>query len=50
MFLSGFGFHFVELGHFAAYLALAVALVQALAPVAARLFRRPELANIGINA
>ena len=32
MFLSGFGFHFVELGHFAAYLALAAALAQVLAP------------------
>jgi len=50
MFLSGFGFHLVELGHFAAYLALAVALIQALSPVAARISGRPELARIGINA
>jgi cytochrome c-type biogenesis protein CcmF len=50
MVLSGFDFHLVELGHFAAYLALAAALVQALAPAAARFFHRPELARIGINA
>ncbi len=40
MFLSGFGFHLVELGHFLTYLALAVALVQGLAPIAARAVER----------
>mgnify|MGYP000020472432 CR=1 FL=1 len=50
MFLSGFGVHLVEFGHFAAYLALAVAVVQALAPLAARYWQRPELARIGVNA
>ena len=50
MFLSGFGVHLVEFGHFAAYLALAVAIVQALAPLAARFLQRPELARIGVNA
>lgn len=50
MFLSGFGIHLVEFGHFAAYLALAVAIVQALAPLAGRYLQRPELARIGINA
>jgi len=50
MFLSGFEFNLVELGHFAAYLAFAVALVMALAPAAAQFFHRPELARVGINA
>ena len=50
MFLSSFGVHLVEFGHFAAYLALAVAVVQALAPLAARYLQRPELARIGVNA
>jgi cytochrome c-type biogenesis protein CcmF len=50
MLLNGFAFHLVELGHFAAYLAFAVAFVQVLAPAAAQLFRRPELARIGPNA
>jgi cytochrome c-type biogenesis protein CcmF len=50
MFLSGFGFHFIEFGQFAAYLALATALIQGLAPAAAHAFKRPELARIGINA
>ncbi len=50
MFLSGFGFHIVEFGHFAAYLALAVALIQGMAPIAAHYMRRPQLAQIGINA
>ncbi len=46
MFLSGFGFHLVELGHFAAYLALAAALLQGLAPALARWLKRPELARL----
>jgi cytochrome c-type biogenesis protein CcmF len=50
MLLNGFAFHLVEFGHFAAYLAFAVAFVQVLAPAAAHLFRRPELARIGLNA
>ena len=50
MFLSGFGFHLVELGHFLTYLALSVALVQGLAPIAARFWRRPELARLGAHA
>jgi cytochrome c-type biogenesis protein CcmF len=50
MLLSGFNFHLVELGHFAAYLALAVALVQGMAPIAARVFQRPALARVGVNA
>jgi cytochrome c-type biogenesis protein CcmF len=50
MFLSGFGIHFIEFGQFAAYLALVVALVQGLAPAAAHVFRRPELARIAMHA
>jgi len=50
MSFSGFGFHLVELGHFAAYLAMAAALVQGLAPLAAHALKRPELARIGISA
>ena len=50
MFSSGFTVHLVEYGQFAAYLALAVAIVQALAPLAARYLKRPELANVGVNA
>jgi len=49
MFFRGFGFHLIELGHLAAYLALAVALIQGLAPIAARVLRRPELARIGFH-
>ena len=48
--MSGFGFHLIELGHFAAYLAFAVALIQGLAPVAARLFQRPEYLRLSIPA
>ncbi|HEX9625672.1 MAG TPA: heme lyase CcmF/NrfE family subunit [Acidiferrobacterales bacterium] len=40
----------VELGHFAAYLAFAVTFVQALAPAAARIFNRPALRHLSINA
>jgi cytochrome c-type biogenesis protein CcmF len=40
----------VELGHFAAHLALWVALIQGLAPVAARAFNFPRLAAISVNA
>jgi cytochrome c-type biogenesis protein CcmF len=40
----------IELGHFAAHLALIVAVVQGLAPVAARLLRRPEVAQVSVHA
>jgi cytochrome c-type biogenesis protein CcmF len=43
-------FNLIELGHFSAYCALVMAAVQTLAPVAARIFRRPALASISINA
>ena len=42
--------YLVEFGHYCAYLAFAVALVQALAPFAAQALRAPRLAAIGANA
>ena len=42
--------YLIELGQYAAYLAMVVALVQALAPVAARVFGVPRLAAISLNA
>ncbi|MFL6624517.1 MAG: heme lyase CcmF/NrfE family subunit [Sulfurifustis sp.] len=42
--------YLIEFGHYAAYLAMVVAAVQALAPVAARIFRAPRLAAISLNA
>lgn len=43
-------FNLIEVGHFAAYLAMVVALVQGLAPLAARGLRIPSLAGITVNA
>ena len=40
----------IELGHFCAYLALATAVAQGLAPVAARIFHRPQWRQISVNA
>jgi cytochrome c-type biogenesis protein CcmF len=40
----------IELGQYAAYLAMVVAMVQALAPVAAHVMRAPRLASISLNA
>ena len=42
--------HLVELGHFSAHLALVVALIQGLAPIAARYTREPRLASLSVNA
>ncbi|BAU47673.1 cytochrome C biogenesis protein CcmF [Sulfurifustis variabilis] len=42
--------HLVELGHFAAYMALVAAGVQAVAPLAARWLRAPQLAAMSVNA
>jgi cytochrome c-type biogenesis protein CcmF len=39
----------VELGHFCAYLAMLVALVQGLAPMAAHYLKQPRLAQISVN-
>jgi len=40
----------IELGHFSAYLALAVALVQGLAPLFSHWLRDPRIARVGVNA
>lgn len=40
----------IEVGHFAAYLALVVAVVQALAPLAGRYLHRPQLARLSVSA
>src|SRR5580765_8276978 len=48
--MTGTSLHLVELGHFSAHLALAMALVQGLAPFAARLTREPRLASLSVNA
>jgi cytochrome c-type biogenesis protein CcmF len=47
---TSLSFNLVEFGHFAAHLALLVALIQGLAPVGARLFAVPRLAAVGVNA
>ncbi len=49
-FLQTFSLNLVELGHFASHLALVVAVLQGLAPVAARVFRIPPLALVGRHA
>src|SRR5216684_2880601 len=48
--LSSLSLNLIELGHFAAYLAFTVALVQGLAPLLAHKLRLPSLADISINA
>lgn len=48
--MSGLSANIVELGHFAAYLALAVAIVQALAPIAAHAFRIPAWRALSVSA
>ncbi len=40
----------IELGHFCAYLAMIVALVQGLAPIAAHLLKQPRVAQLSVNA
>jgi cytochrome c-type biogenesis protein CcmF len=47
---SGFSSNLVELGHFAAYLAMVFALLQALGPLLARWLRVPALAGISVSA
>ncbi len=46
---NGLSFNLIELGHFAAILAFVLACLQGLAPIAARLLRRPELARLTGN-
>ncbi len=48
--MTDISLNLVELGHFAAYLAFAVALVQALAPAAARFTGAPALAWLSVRA
>ncbi len=48
--LSGVSLNLIELGHFAAYLAFFVAIIQALAPLAARVFKAPGLRTLSVNA
>ena len=40
----------IELGHFCAFLAMLVALVQGLAPMAAHYFKQPRLAQLSVSA
>jgi len=47
---SAFSLNLVELGHIAAYLAFAVALIQGLAPLLARIFNNPSLARLSVSA
>ncbi|WP_297393871.1 heme lyase CcmF/NrfE family subunit [Acidiferrobacter sp.] len=48
--VSGVSLNLIELGHFAAYLAFFVAITQALAPLAARVFKAPGLRTVSVNA
>ncbi len=48
--MSVFSGNLVEVGHFAAFLAMAVALLQGLGPLLARWARMPSLAGISVNA
>ncbi len=48
--VSGVSLNLIELGHFAAYLAFFVAITQALAPLAGRVFKAPGLRTLSINA
>ncbi|MHB8624075.1 MAG: heme lyase CcmF/NrfE family subunit [Sulfuricaulis sp.] len=50
MLASNFSLNIIELGHFCAYLAMLVALVQGLAPIAAHWLRQPRLAQLSVNA
>lgn len=50
MLASNFSLNIIELGHFCAYLAMLVALVQGLAPMAAHWLRQPRLAQVSVNA
>jgi cytochrome c-type biogenesis protein CcmF len=43
-------FNLIELGHFSAYLAFMVALIQGMAPILAQTLRIPRLAQLSVNA
>jgi len=47
---SNLSLNLVELGHFCAYLAMMVALLQGAAPIAAHYLRQPRLAQLSVNA
>ncbi|MDA8364124.1 MAG: heme lyase CcmF/NrfE family subunit [Gammaproteobacteria bacterium] len=46
---NGLSLNLIELGHFAAILAFVLAIVQGLAPIAARVLHRPQLAGLTGN-
>ena len=50
MFTDSLSINFIELGHFAAYLAFMVALIQGMAPILAQTLRIPRLAQLSVNA
>ena len=50
MFDQAFFSNLIEVGNFAAYVAMIVALLQALAPLLARQLRIPALAGLAVNA
>ena len=50
MLANNLSLNLVELGHYCAYLALIVALIQGLAPIAAHYLRQPRLAQLSVNA
>ena len=50
MLANNLSLNLVELGHFCAYLAMLVALLQGLAPIMAHYLRQPRLAQLSVNA
>ncbi|MEX2164150.1 MAG: heme lyase CcmF/NrfE family subunit [Sulfuricaulis sp.] len=50
MLASNLSLNLVELGHFCAYLAMMVALLQGVSPIAAHYLRQPRLAQLSVNA
>ncbi|MBI3545061.1 MAG: heme lyase CcmF/NrfE family subunit [Gammaproteobacteria bacterium] len=50
MLANSLSLNLIELGHFCAYLAMLVALVQGLAPIAAHIWKQPRLAQLSVNA
>ncbi len=50
MLANSLSLNLIELGHFCAYLAMLVALVQGLGPIAAHVWKQPRLAQLSVNA
>ena len=50
MLTDSLSLNLIELGHFSAYLALMVALIQGMAPILAQTLRIPRLAQLSVNA